>query len=504
MSQEIIHGDCLNEMRMFSDNHFSGIVTDPPYGLQFMGKQWDQQVPGKEYWKEMLRISKPGSHLLAFGGTRTYHRLACAIEDAGWEVRDCIMYVYGSGFPKSHNFGCKCTGDPVPYNHEKTTKSSTESSLRSMSETDLSETIANSASENETLFESMQKQDLQSFRCMPIQGNETSKEPCMEGRNNLQEEQRELHRPKVFEMSSGISRNGPQGRICDGASISDGQAFEQSSSENRSSSSQRSQHTKQSNRKSRTISRQQNAQNSGMATCEKCGGLKDWKGFGTALKPAYEPILLCMKPLDGTFAQNAEKWGQAGINIDECRIPGYVPLTHEGITQNKIYGAYKRNSREFIPDSNGRWPANIILDEEAGEMLDEMSGISFSKHNKRGKVEIFKKEKSWIGSSTFRGHTDSGGASRFFYCAKASSSERGEDNKHPTVKPLKLMEYLLKLIAPPKGALILDPFCGSGTTLLAAKNLGISAVGIEKEEAYCEIIRGRLNVKQLDFMEKIA
>ena len=377
MSQEIIHGDCLNEMRMFSDNHFSGIVTDPPYGLQFMGKQWDQQVPGKEYWREMLRICKPGSFLLAFGGTRTYHRLACAIEDAGWEIRDCLQWVYGSGFPKSHNhFGIE--------------------------------------------------------------------------------------------------------------------------------------------------------------------------GFGTALKPAYEPIIMAMKPIDGTFAENAEKWGQAGINIDECRIGNHEYSQEEwskkGLSRvtGNSFGEHK-GSDSVVP--KGRWPSNVIFDEEAGKILDEQSGTSLSVSTPRKRQVMTSKginggsfgnpDKINNGHNGFSyGFTDSGGASRFFYCAKASSSERNEGlegmpdyscynesnpqpnrdlraqklikNNHPTVKPLKLMEYLLKLISPPKDAIILDPFAGSGTTLLAAKNLGISCIGIEKEEAYCEIIRGRLNVKQLDFMEKMA
>lgn len=343
MNQEILHGDCLIEMRMFSDNHFSGIVTDPPYGLQFMGKQWDQQVPGKEYWKEMLRICKPGSFLLAFGGTRTYHRLACAIEDAGWEIRDCLQWLYASGFPKSHNhFGIE--------------------------------------------------------------------------------------------------------------------------------------------------------------------------GFGTALKPAYEPIIMAMKPLDGTFAQNAEKWGQAGINIDECRIgTGGTKRSHQAEYPKNEDGTedrsqhWARSGHAIESNGLGRWPANIILDEEAGEILDEMSGnLKSGSGDKHNKNQLGGYNGNYGIMSGHRYKADSGGASRFFYCPKASSSERGKDNKHPTVKPLKLMEYLLKLIAPPKDALILDPFAGSGTTLIAAKNLGISSVGIEKEEAYCEIIRGRLNVKQLDFMEKIA
>ena len=325
----IIHGDCLEEMRKMEENSISAIVTDPPYGLSFMGKGWDHGIPNKTIWSEILRIAKPGSYLLSFGGTRTFHRLTCAIEDAGWEIRDCLMWIYGSGFPKSHNH-------------------------------------------------------------------------------------------------FGID------------------------------------------------------------------------GYGTALKPAWEPIIMAMKPCDGTFKQNAEKWGQAGINIEDSRV------------------------------DDKRWPANLILDEFSSQMLDEQSGLNKSKRSFRGKVEIFKKENSWIGTSTQRGHDDSGGASRFFYCAKASSRERNDgleglelkkcsskqvnskdryengnstnqrpsepirQNNHPTVKPLKLMEYLIKLIMPPKDGILLDPFAGSGTTILAAKNLGYEAIGIEKDEGYCEIARKRL------------
>lgn len=337
MDTTIIHGDCLEIMRSMEDNSINFIVTDPPYGLKFMGKGWDHCIPGVEFWREALRICKPGSFLLAFGGTRTYHRLTCAIEDAGWEIRDCIMWIYGSGFPKSHNhFGIE--------------------------------------------------------------------------------------------------------------------------------------------------------------------------GYGTALKPAHEPIIMAMKPIEGTFKQNAEKWGQAGINIDESRIPTNGekidgPLEyfneHEGYQrpwkENKELVKERKQLAYDKANSKGRWPANVIFDEEAGVILDEQSGD----------------------------------ASRFFYCAKASSSERNagleglelkqtvgggglnntEDdvcgkygsikaraqNHHPTVKPLKLMEYLIKLIAPPGNPILLDPFCGSGSTLVAAQQLGIKTIGIEKEQEYVDIAQGRVN-----------
>lgn len=370
--QNIIHGDCLEVMRTYADNHFSGVVTDPPYGLKFMGKAWDHGLPPIEVWQEALRICKPGSFMLCFGGTRTYHRLACSIEDAGFEIRDCMMWLYGSGFPKSHNFG------------------------RSM------------------------------------------------------------------------------------------------------------------------------------------GG--EWSGFGSALKPAWEPIIVAMKPLDGTFAQNADKWGVAGLNIDASRISTNEMLGRPTSTApNKIYSPLGCNGWNDNSTGKGRWPANLLLDESAAQQLDQMTGVSKSSNIPRKRQIMSSKGVSGgaFGNpeKIIHGHhghsygfSDSGGASRFFYCAKASSSERNEGcegipdktthrygekaqgplpqqtpskgviekNNHPTVKPLKLMQYLLRLIAPPSGGIILDPFAGSGSTCVAAKRLGIECVGIEKSDDYCQIARARL------------
>ncbi len=354
----IIQGDCLEEMRKMEPNSISAIVTDPPYGLSFMGKGWDHAIPNRTIWAECLRIMVPGAFLLAMGGTRTFHRLTCEIEDAGYEIRDCISWLYGSGFPKSHNH-------------------------------------------------------------------------------------------------YGI------------------------------------------------------------------------QGYGTALKPAWEPIIMAMKPCDGTFKQNAEKWGQAGINIDGCRIGSHEYSQEEwskkGLARQSgiAYGNHKP-SYSAVP--KGRWPANVMFDEEGARMLDEQSGFSNSPiSTSRGK------RRSNFGMGEQFGvpcYGDSGGASRFFYCAKASSSERNEGldllpigqsvggggtnntqddvcgkygsikapqkNYHPTVKPLKLMEYLIKLVMPPKDGILFDPFAGSGTTILAARKLGYTAIGIEKEQQYCEIARARI------------
>ena len=325
----IINGDCLEEMRKMEANSISCIVTDPPYGLSFMGKGWDHEVPGIEYWIECLRITKPGGHLLAMGGTRTFHRLTSAIEDSGYEIRDTLAWIYGSGFPKSHNhFGIE--------------------------------------------------------------------------------------------------------------------------------------------------------------------------GYGTALKPAYEPIIMAMKPCDGTFAQNAQKWGQAGINIDGCRIGSEDTRSIASKTSFGLINDDSWKPKEVIAGSSeGRWPANVLFDEEAAKMLDEQSGNLKSGAHKPlltpKKNEVFGKYE--FTNPNYHCTSNSGGASRFFYCAKASSRERGDGNNHPTVKPLKLMEYLIKLVVPPTDVVLLDPFAGSGSTILAAHRLGIKAIGIEKSAEYCEIARARLAAK---------
>lgn len=321
-------GDCLSVLRDFEANSIDTVITDPPYGLTFMGKDWDNGVPGEAYWREMSRVAKPGASLLAFGGTRTFHRLTCSIEDAGWEIRDCLMWLYGQGFPKSRN----------------------------------------------------------------------------------------LH--------------------------------------------------------------------------------GEFEGWGTALKPAWEPIIVAMKPAEGTFAENAETWGVSGINIAESRI-GTAPRHNKPVRGHKNSMIPYEGKEGPGTDVVGRWPANLILDKEAAKALDEQSGtLTSGKVTKvysaipKESASLGKKNRHLSPASVF---SDSGGASRFFYTAKASKSERGQGNNHPTVKPLKLMEYLCTLTKTPTGGIVLDPFAGSGTTLLAARNTGRSFIGIEKDPQYVEIITARLN-----------
>ena len=373
---KIYQGDCLEVMRTFPDNSIDTIITDPPYGLEFMGKKWDYDVPTVETWKECLRVLKPGGTLLAFGGTRTYHRMACAVEDAGFILKDCIMWLYGSGFPKA---------------------------------TDISKQL-----------------DKGHKREVVVNPRWKDKYP-----------------------------NGPGGNL---------------------------------NSKFNQCKRiQGNPLNTSLPATPEAKLWNGWKSHG--LKPAYEPIIVAMKPNDGTYAQNAIKWGVSGLNIDGGRIPTKDKLqilkneTKEKDLMGNIKGKNAKGRKiEFVDSGQGRFPANVILDEEVTN-------------------------EDW---------------KRFFYIAKASKSERNagcegfeipeyrwnnggemkqikgqKGNFHPTVKPLKLMEYLCKLTKTPTGGIVLDPFLGSGTTALAAQNTGRSYIGIEKEEEYIKIAEARLRQKTM-------
>jgi site-specific DNA-methyltransferase (adenine-specific) len=351
---QIITGDCRVVMDELEEDSIDAVICDPPYGIDFMNRGWDHGVPTSEYWNAALHVAKPGAHIAAFGGTRMFHRLACEIEGAGWIIRDCLMWLYGSGFPKSHN-------------------------------------------------------------------------------------------------------------------------------------------------------------------------LKDeWQGWGTALKPAWEPIILARKPFKGSVASNVIEHGTGAINVDGCRVEGIKPQVTQGVNSNpSSFGV--ANARRVSGDpTEGRWPANLILDPESAAMLDEQGGALESGYMRPTKTfakrDIYGDD-SGSGFTTIETYGDKGGASRFFYCAKASGEEReaGLDaepqkvndgraiendtayqrgstkrrNIHPTVKPIDLMRYLVRLVTPPNG-LVLDPFSGSGSTIVAARLEGFDAIGIEINEQYAEIARKRV------------
>jgi site-specific DNA-methyltransferase (adenine-specific) len=415
-------GDCLEILKTLEDNSVDSIVTDPPYGIGFMNKEWDSPQkhkelierennrsqerfeegkspvkggfskgvqPGlpiggakegrwfqewcEEWAKECFRVLKPGGHLLSFSAPRTYHRMATAFEESGFQIRDQIMWVFGSGFPKSHNIG---------------------------------------------------------------------------------------------------------------------------------------------------------------KALDKMGIDNDLHNMGTALKPAHEPICMVRKPLsEKSIAENVLKYGTGAINIDDCRIGSEIISSGKSkvVGGGQLNGA---NTRVDIEETfkEGRFPANIMFDEEAGKILDEQSGKTKTRADKNYKYSNTETEtNTFTGRGTYTPREDEGGASRFFYCPKVSKKERnaglddfedklqasasfrpnhmekalnGEDgnpfgrytptkNIHPTVKPIALMEYLIKLVTP-EGGIVLEPFMGSGSTGIAAKNLGMSFIGIEKEEEYFEIAKQRI------------
>ncbi len=370
-----MHGDCLERLKELPDNSVDSVVTDPPYGLSFMGKKWDYDVPAAEVWVECLRVLKPGGHLLAFAGTRTQHRMAVRIEDAGFEIRDMIAWVYGSGFPKSHN-------------------------------------------------------------------------------------------------------------------------------------------------------------------------LKDeWQGWGTALKPALEPITVARKPLSGTVAETVLAHGTGALNVDGCRVgrdaEDVSGWSQSGSKASENWAMSGANyARDAKPDAEGRWPANLIHDgsDEVLSLFPETAPAKKNKISDERSAPFMQAGGEKTGGFSGRhdpsnSHDDAGGsAARFFYCAKASKRDRDEGlegfeakpansaygdgintatkirtqeqveigvsrdlrrNIHPTVKPTDLMRYLCRLVTPP-GGVVLDPFMGSGSTGKAAILEGFRFIGIEREAEYVEIAKARI------------
>jgi DNA modification methylase len=394
---KLLLGDCLDKLKELEDNSIDSIVTDPPYGLSFMGKDWDkvkatketksQVVKGlgagmkmttladniefekwvTEWSMECMRVLKPGGYMLAFGGSRMYHRLASGVENAGFEIRDQMMWIYGSGFPKSRDIG----------------------------------------------------KDIEKIK--------------VGGIKNL----KQIGTKQGIKVETGTSGYSYSKEYVPGISMGGKQI-------------------------------------SGDIPVYEI--TNEWGGWGTALKPAHEPIVMARKPLSGkTVGNNVLEWGTGGINIDDSRIPtndnlgggatnGSVldiegfdrPWMHD---EEKMKGfGEKMKQKVEHAQTLGRFPANVIFDEDAGKILDEQYE----------------------------------GVSRFFYCPKTNKSDRSEGNIHPTVKPTDLMLYLIRLVTP-KGGTTLDPFMGSGSTGKAAIRGGFDFIGIEREEEYFQIAEGRIN-----------
>jgi DNA modification methylase len=369
-------GDCLDALRQLSDASVDAVVTDPPYGLSFMGKKWDYDVPSVEVWAECLRVLKPGGHLLAFAGTRTQHRMAVRIEDAGFEIRDMIAWVYGSGFPKS---------------------------------LDVSKAIDKAAGAEREVV---------------------GKQHRPEGR-------------QFAEGASGFAR----GLV--------------------------------------------------NITAPATDAARQWAGWGTALKPALEPVTVARKPLTGTVAENVQTYGTGALNIDGCRVGDEVLAAQvRNVTR---MGTFEGADGNETPERTGRWPANLIHD-----VGDEAAGLL-------------------------------GEAARFFYSPKADGTDRNEGldgmeaklsmrygeqgqgpsaqqtprkpveqrNIHPTVKPTDLMQYLCRLVTPPGGT-VLDPFMGSGSTGKAAQMEGFRFIGCEREAEYFAIAKARIETAHGSLFAPIA
>jgi DNA modification methylase len=383
MTLQLHHGDCLEVMRTLADCSVDAVVTDPPYGLAFMGKRWDYDVPTTEVWAECLRVLKPGGHLLAFAGTRTQHRMAVRIEDAGFEIRDMIAWVYGSGFPKS---------------------------------LDISKQLDRMAGAEREVVGSRKLTG--TARIIGGQGGATA------------------------------------GRSAD--------AYDEGETRD-------------------TLA----------ITAPATPEAQQWSGWGTALKPALEPITVARKPLEGTVAANVLAHGTGGINVDGCRV-GTEPPAPRNAPKKIIRGGRFHASADAEQEmshynpTQGRWPANLIHDGS-----DEVVGLFPQTGLSKG-VAQFKTHTTYQWSKSHAdatvepqhgtgiGYGDSGSAARFFYAAKASRDDRSDGNTHPTVKPTDLMRYLCRLVTPP-GGIVLDPFMGSGSTGKGAVLEGFGFIGIERE-----------------------
>jgi site-specific DNA-methyltransferase (adenine-specific) len=394
----LLHGDCVEVMAGMDAESVDAIVTDPPYNLGFMGKEWDSRHQHEPWSREAYRVAKPGAHLLAFGGTRTYHRLTSAIEDAGWEIRDCLVWAYASGFPKS---------------------------------LDVSKAIDKAAGVTER----------------PITGEKL-------GADRLRNQTVDGERDGDGRWGDEVGRDPfTRGAVTDAA--------------------------------------------------------KRWQGWGTALKPAWEPIVMARKPLIGTVAANVAAHGPGALNIDGTRIPGGV-----NGWESPRGGIWSTDSaaKSDLVQHDGRWPPNLLLTDPlfdggvdgvvGGGTVKAGVAVNRNRPAERSTYEATGYEIR-LGPSDDMGYGDTGTYSRFFLVPKSSRSDRepkvypdGHDrtkrfSTHPTQKPTELMRHLVRLVTPP-GGVILDCFLGSGTTAIAANMEGFRCIGIEREAEYLEISRARL------------
>jgi site-specific DNA-methyltransferase (adenine-specific) len=486
-SVTLYHGDCREVLPTLDP--VETCLTDPPYGLEFMGKGWDKGVPGVEFWEAVKGALLPGAMCLAFGGDRTHHRLMCAIEDAGLEIRTCIYWVFGSGFPKSHNIG-------------KAISSTLRKGARRSTHT--TEDSQSSYSDHPCQCGGQPRRDLGDGP--GVVPSPTDAHECTHGDHNQDDPAATAEHSVPPGEGNGRPSNGdstPQGEHQSANCPVCGNALSGTSS-NTSTSSQTAERKNRSHISGSSDSVSDLASSldapfvSGypnISQPQEAVNPEAWAGYGTALKPAAEIICMAMKPLDGTFANNAHVHGVAGLNVDGGRVHGDMgPDRANGKPRRDDNTKFGKANTTINPQSPlGRFPANLIHDgsDEVVGLFPQSKGGAFPAN--QNSLGTGRSLRPWQGNvSPARSMGDQGSAARFFYCAKASRKERGEGNIHPTIKPIALMQYLCRLTATPTGGTVLDPFAGSGTTLLAARAEGRKAIGIELSEEYCEIIAKRL------------
>jgi len=614
----IIHGDCLQVIKGIPDNAIDSIITDPPYGLEFMGKDWDKGVPGVIFWKEMLRICKPGSILMAFGGTRTFHRLACAIEDAGWEIRDCISWLYGSGFPKSLDISKaidkeagkvrEIIGDNPnarpnqdgktiwigdkkgkEQSHPPLTAPATEEAKKwngwgtalkpAWEPIIIAMKSCDGTYADNALKHGVAGFDIDGCRVAVSAEDQTAITKAIQGFNNTQSiggkgkyyGGQTIDRNSIYDITKGRF---PANLILDESYIdimglsknidkqiaslikeyfyenyselSDLQCGNNNYTSVENGSDKILQQemllggTKQENEgeKSPIIRETSYSQGEGKNKEESSETLRESKSYLQGIL-VREGIQVCesirntkeMEILGRNNESHRKRNSRASVKngnssstpIDEKRsntpqewdkrrqqtekLGNDEQLNTQKIAQGYLEGTESVESGErtievldcYIPkgwkkyfEKTGKQIKNPNC---AAQLLDEQSGDRPSgKSNNNALVgESSKGCIPPIRRGTLTPRFDSGGASRFFYCAKAPKSEKGTDNKHPTVKPLKLMQYLCKLTKTPTGGIVLDPFMGSGSTLVAAQLEGRPFIGIELNKDYCKIAERRLN-----------
>ena len=488
----VLQGNCLDVMKTLPDNSIDSIITDPPYGLSkqpdiveimshwvkgeyispkatggFLGLLWDSFVPAPDIWKECFRVLKPGGTALVFAGSRTQDLMSVSLRFGGFQIKDTFMWLFGSGYPKG-----KSLSKAIDKKYKKNNEVMLSKKL-------CGEWLRESRKELKLTVIDVSKHfpSKTGGRTGCVTNWEKGKIPTWKHYAKLKDilklddrfDYLIKGRPKDWVAAErevvGVNPNQRPNTSKDSYKMNGGKEFN--------------------------------------ITLSKTEEALKWDGWiNHGIKPAYEAIIVAVKPNEGTYVDNALKWGVSGFWVEGCRIPlqqedtGQLrTLKQTEKSEKNGWGMNQNSTREAqVIQPTGRFPANVIFDEEAAAYLDSQNKPTKSGKMKAGTVRKNREGYSGPMSEKTGKETigDSGNVSRFFYCARASKSEKGIYNIHSTVKPLKLMEYLCNLTKTPTGGVVLDPFAGSGTTGVACKQIDRPCILIEQKEEYVDIINKRL------------